>query len=275
MTVKRAPGAKAARTPARVLVNEDRGWQSIGRALKVLEVIGSHQRAVSLTDISAEVQLTISTTHRILRGLEARAFVQRDPLSGDYTVGPSILRLARSALQQTADGDLALVAFPRMQRLRELTKETVGFHVVNGHRRMCLAELPSHEPIRMASGVGASYVLGVGASGKAILAFLPDETVEQIVASKEFQANSVIGKSMSSVSKALVSIRNDGYAMSFGETVPGASAIALPIVDARGVARGALNITGPEARWTKAKMLQHFDAAREITQWIETRLGRT
>jgi IclR family acetate operon transcriptional repressor len=272
--VKPATTSKPAKDSARAHATEDRGWQSIGRALKVLDVIGSHQRAVSLTDISAEVQLTISTTHRILRGLEARAFVQRDPLSGDYSVGPSILRLARSALQQTADGDLALVAFPRMQRLRELTKETVGFHVVNGHRRMCLAELPSHEPIRMASGVGATYVLGVGASGKAILAYLPQETIEQVVASKEFQANSVIGKTVAEVDKALAAVRRDGYAISYGETVSGASAIALPIIGATGVARGALNITGPEARWTKAKMMKHLDAAREITDWIEKRLGR-
>ena len=260
---------------SRANMSEDRGWQSIGRALKVLDVIGAHQRAVSLTDISAEVRLTISTTHRILRGLEARDFVQRDPLTGDYSVGPSIMRLAQSALAQTADGDLALLALPRMQRLRETTKETVGFHVVNGLRRMCLAELPSHEPIRMASGVGASYVLGVGASGKAILAHLPDETVEQVVATKEFQTRSSIGTTVAAVQKALATVRRDGHAISFGETFSGASAIALPIVDARGYARASLNITGPETRWTKARMMQHLEEAREITDWIEKRLGRT
>jgi len=256
-------------------MSEDRGWQSIGRALKVLDVIGAHQRAVSLTDIASEVRLTISTTHRILRGLEARDFVQRDPLTGDYSVGPSIMRLARSALAQTADGDLALLALPRMQRLRETTRETVGFHVVNGLRRMCLSELASHEPIRMASGVGGSFVLGVGASGKAMLAFLPDETVEHVVANKEFQAASRIGTKLSDVQRSLAEIRRDGYAMSFGETVSGASAIAIPIIDERGYARASLNITGPESRWTKAKMLEHLPEARNITEWIEKRIGRT
>jgi DNA-binding IclR family transcriptional regulator len=253
---------------------DDRGWQSIGRALKVLDIIGSHQRPVSLTDISSEVQLTISTTHRILRGLEARGFVQRDPVAGDYSVGPSILRLASSAMQQTDDGDLALLAFPRMQRLRELTKETVGFHVVNGLTWMCIAELPSHEPIRMVAGVGTLYPLGLGAPGKAMLAHMPRDVVARVVAGKEFQARSRIGRTMPAVMRSLTGIVRDGYAISDNEVIAGASGVAIPILDARGEARAALNITGPEYRWTKAKMMRHLDAVREVTEFIERRLGR-
>lgn len=252
---------------------DDRGWQSIGRALKVLDIIGAHQRPVSLTDVSTEVQLTISTTHRILRGLEARGYVQRDPLSGDYSVGPSILRLASSAMQQTDDGDLALLAFPRMQRLRELTKETVGFHVVNGMTWMCIAELPSHEPLRMVAGVGTLYPLGLGAPGKAMLAHMPREIVARVVAGKEFQSRSRIGRTLPSVMRSLAAIARDGYAISDNEVISGASGVALPILDSRGQPRGALNITGPEYRWTKAKMMEHLDAAREITEFIGRRLG--
>ena len=253
---------------------DDRGWQSIGRALRVLDIIGGHQRPVSLTDISSEVQLTISTTHRILRGLEARGFVQRDQLSGDYSVGPSILRLASSAMQQTDDGDLALLAFPRMQRLRELTKETVGFHVVSGMTWMCIAELPSHEPIRMVAGVGTLYPLGLGAPGKAMLAHMPREIVADVVAGKEFQSRSRIGRTVPAVMRSLTAIARDGYAISDNEVIAGASGVAIPVLDSRGRARAALNITGPEYRWTKAKMMQHLDAAREITEFIERRLGR-
>lgn len=254
--------------------DDDRGWQSIGRALRVLDIIGAHPRPVSLTDISSDVKLTISTTHRILRGLEARGFVQRDPLSGDYSVGPSILRLASSAMQQTADGDLALLAFPRMQRLRELTKETVGFHVVNGTTWMCIAELPSHEPIRMVAGVGTLYPLGLGAPGKAMLAHMPREIIARVVAGKDFQARSRIGRTLPAVMKSLAAIVRDGYAISDNEVIAGASGVAIPVLDARGQARAALNITGPEGRWTRAKMMKHLDAARETTEFIERRLGR-
>ncbi|HEX3335220.1 MAG TPA: IclR family transcriptional regulator [Jatrophihabitans sp.] len=254
--------------------SETRGWQSIGRALNVLEVIGSHKRPVSMTEIAEEVRLTMSTTHRIMRGLEARGFILRDPLSGEYSVGPSIMRLARSALQQAADGDLVLATLPRMQRLRELTGETVGFHVVNGNRRLCLVELPSHQPIRMASGVGATYSLGIGASGKALLAYLPEETLEKVIATSDFQNQSTIGTAIAPVRRALARVRRAGYAMSVGETVQSAAAIAVPILDTRGLPRGAINITGPDSRWTKAKMLEHLDALHEVKTWLELTLGR-
>jgi DNA-binding IclR family transcriptional regulator len=227
-----------------------------------------------MTEIAEEVRLTMSTTHRIMRGLEARGFILRDPLSGEYSVGPSIMRLARSALQQAADGDLVLATLPRMQRLRELTGETVGFHVVNGNRRLCLVELPSHQPIRMASGVGATYSLGIGASGKALLAYLPDETLEKVIATSDFQNQSTIGTAIAPVRRALGRVRRDGYAMSFGETVHSAAAIAVPILDTRGLPRGAINITGPDSRWTKAKMLEHLDALHEVKTWLELKLGR-
>jgi IclR family KDG regulon transcriptional repressor len=254
--------------------DETRGWQSIGRALDVLDAVGNHSRPVSMTDIVQELGLTMSTTHRIMRGLEARGFVLRDPLSGEYSIGPSVMRLARTMLQQTADGDLALAALPRMQRLRELTGETVAFHVVNGLRRLCLVELPSHEPIRMASGVGTSYILGVGASGKVMLAYSPEETVSRIVAQPEFQAATTIGSTQSAVEKALARIRRDGYAMSFGETVPGAAAIAVAALDSRGLPRGAINLTGPADRWTKTKMIDCLEAVNDAKLWIERRLGR-
>jgi DNA-binding IclR family transcriptional regulator len=254
--------------------SETRGWQSIGRAVSVLEAIGAHKRPVSMTEIADEVHLTMSTTHRIMRGLDARGFILRDPMTGEYSVGPSIMRLARSALQQAAEGDLVLAALPRMQRLRELTSETVAFHVINGNRRLCIVELPSHEPIRMASGVGATYSLGVGASGKALLAHLPEDSADRVIESSEFQAASAIGTSRVAVRRALAKVRRDGYATSFGETVPNASAIALPILDAHGLPRGAINITGPDNRWTKAKMLEHLDSAVEVKTWLELKLGR-
>jgi DNA-binding IclR family transcriptional regulator len=253
---------------------DDRGWQSVGRALTILMAIGERESSVSLTDISNASQLTISTTHRILKGLEAREFVLRDPLTAEYSVGPAILRLARSALRQSEDGDLALASMPHMQHLRELTGETVGIHVLRGDQRVCIGELPSHQPIRMASGIGASFPL-VGATGKVLLAYMPPEAVDRIVASASFQAASTIGTTPDDVRRSLAKIRRAGYATSDGETVVGASAFAVPVLQANGVARAAINITGPRMRWTAQRMQEHADAARAAASWLGQRLGRS
>jgi DNA-binding IclR family transcriptional regulator len=236
--------------------------------------IGERESSVSLTDISNTSELTISTTHRILKGLEARGFVLRDPLTAEYSIGPAILRLARSALSQGEEGDLALAAMPHMQHLRELTGETVGIHILRGDQRVCISELASHQPIRMASGIGASFPL-VGATGKVLLAHMAPDAVARIVGTAAFQEASTIGETPDDVQRALARIRRAGYATSNGETVEGASAFAVPVLHSNGMAHAAINITGPRGRWTLERMLEHADAAKAVARWLERRLGRS
>ena len=115
-------------------------------------MIGAHQRAVSLTDISLEVRLTISTTHRILRGLEAR----------DSSTRPADGRLLgrvrascgsrRRRLPKPPTATSRCWPCPACNACASRRKETVGFHVVNGLRRMCLAELA--QPRADPNGIG-------------------------------------------------------------------------------------------------------------------------
>lgn len=198
----------------------------------------------------------------------------RDRLSGDYSLGPTITRLAQSALRQTSEGDLVLSASRYMRELREATGETVGFHVIQSLRRLCISELPSHLPIRYASGVGSTYPLGVGAAGKLLLAHAPNSVIERVVQLPEFQASSHIGIDLAAVHQSLDRIREIGYTMSSGETVPGAAAVAVPILDASDTIRAAINVTGPANRWTEERMLQHLPEIKDLTEWLERMLGR-
>ncbi len=142
-------------------------------------------------------------------------------------------------------------------------------------RRLCIAELASHEPIRIASGIGAIHPLGVGAVGQVLLAASSPDTVERVLAMEDFARLSRIGTTRTAVRRALAKVAADGFAISHGETVPGASAIAVPVLDAWGEVRGALNVTGPEGRWTETRMRHHLGAIRAAATWLERRLGRT
>ena len=161
-----------------------------------------------------------------------------------------------------------------MRQLRDEIGETVGLHVIRLDQRLCIAELASHEPIRMASGIGATHPLGVGAVGKVLLAYAPEDTIERVTALAEFRRAARLGKSGLAIRRSLEQIRADGYAMSFGETVAGASAIAVPITDSAHDVRGAINVTGPKDRWTEQRMLSHLAGITTVVAWLERRLGR-
>jgi DNA-binding IclR family transcriptional regulator len=262
-------------TGAATSVDDERGSQSIGRALTLLEEIAEHDAPRSLSQLARATGLTTPTAHRMLATLEQRRMVLRDPLTGEYSLGPTVLQLARAALRQGADGDLASTALVHMRQLRDETGETVGLHVIRHDQRLCVAELASHEPIRMASGIGATHPLGVGAVGKVLLAHAPAETIERVAALAEFRSAARLGKTLPAIRRSLGQIREAGYATSHGETVSGASAIAVPIIGSAQEVRGAINVTGPQDRWSEQQMLAHLAGIKTVVAWLERRLGRT
>ena len=84
------PESKVAPAP-----DDERGSQSIGRALHLLEEIAEHDAPRSLSELARANGLTTPTAHRILAALEQRRLVVRDPLSAEYSLGPAVLHLAR------------------------------------------------------------------------------------------------------------------------------------------------------------------------------------
>src|SRR3546814_14265980 len=75
-----------------------------------------------------------------------------------------------------------------------------------------------------------------GASGKAILAFLPDDEIEQIL--RREGASPASGEKPPSLRARMAElreVRERGYAISEGQKLPGARGVAAPVFDAKGV----------------------------------------
>jgi len=246
-----------------------KGAQTVLRALEILEAFDDRSATLSLSNVARKVHLTVPTTHRLLRALASRDFVVFDEDARRFAIGPAIVRLAASALRRD---DLIPVAVPALERLVELTGESVGVHYRTGMRRVCLFELDSPQPIRMTSGIGHAYPLYAGAPGKAMLAWSSDKTVVEATASLR-RITPRTPRDANKLRAELVQIRKVGYAMSIGETVTGAAALAAPILDHNGEALAAINISGPSSRWTREKMLRVAPALLRETRLVTRRLG--
>jgi IclR family transcriptional regulator, KDG regulon repressor len=242
------------------------GSQAIERALAILACFSLEDPTITLTDIIARTGLKTATAHRMLRALERERFVVRDPHTSRYGIGSAVVQLAQIPLSQAASGDLVALALPYLDGLRNLTGETVGLHVVLGEHRICMAELVSHHPIRMASGVGQMRDLGVGAAGKVITAFSLDETGGGASTGRR-----VLARGMTASQAA--SIRSQGYATSLGETVVGAAAIAVPVLGPGTSVIGAINVTGPDTRWTLDKMQAAAEVIMQQGAFLSAQVG--
>lgn len=253
---------------------EERGAQAIHRALTILEVFSTINPSVSLTEISEFAGLTVPTAHRMVRALQARGYVTHDPITGHYGLGPSVMKLAQVLLLRGEQDQLLTLSMPHLEALRDLTDETVSLHVAVGSSRVCIAEFVSHQVVRMAMGVGRVFPLYAGAAGKALLSGMSDEALDEILGgeTKLVLPASSTAITLSRLKRELMSVREDHYATSDGETVAGAAGIAAPVFGPRGV-EAAINIAGPATRWTRTAMTGVVPQLLETAATISEHLG--
>jgi DNA-binding IclR family transcriptional regulator len=224
----------------------------------------------SLTEISLDAGLTLPTAHRMIKALQREGFLTLDSVSGRYSLGPTVMDLARVVLQRADQDELVVVAMPHLERIRSITGETVGLHLPVAENRICVAELVSRAPIRTATGVGRTYKLPAGAAGRVLTAWSP-ERMALTMPAKGNQASAA--EDREEFARAAEAIREAGYAISDGETIDGARAIAFPLFDSSSDVRAAVNVTGPTPRWTHAKMMEHLPQLQAEVAEIALQLG--
>ena len=230
------------------------------RAVDILEAFEPNRHGMSLSEISERVGLSVPTTHRLVKALLSRDLLVMERSTKLYSLGAGVMQLARVMMERD---DLHELSRPGLERLRTATDETVSLQRLVGTERVVIAELVSAQRIRTASIVGTRYPLVAGGAGKAILAFLPQHTVEGIIAEQDGGDHLV---------KELATIRDRGYALSAGEVVVGATSLAVPVFDSSLAVTGAINITGPLNRFS-VEMAESFaslalEEARTLTALV-------
>jgi DNA-binding IclR family transcriptional regulator len=109
-----------------------------------------------LADLVDATRLSRATAHRLAQALEVHGLVRRDE-AGRFALGPRL----------TAP-DLAALARPALERLRDGTGESVQLYVRRGDRRLCIESLESPHGLRTIVAVGAQLPLDVGSAGKVL-----------------------------------------------------------------------------------------------------------
>lgn len=108
--------------------------------------------------------------------------------------------------------------------------------------------------MRYALEVGSAFPLYLGAGGKAMLAFLPEAERESLIKAGALDAMTRYVPNASTLRKELALIRQRGFAISSGERVEGASAVALPILREDGRPAAVLGLMMPSFRTSDAEL---------------------
>lgn len=153
--------------------------QSVDRALQILEVLARHDGELSLAGICEAVGLNNSTCHHLLKTLAARNYVCSGSARGTYALGSQILALAASVNWKA---DLPRRARPFIDDLNQATGEAVHLAVLENDELVTLMKRDALHALRVDAGTtGKSRACHATATGKAILAWLPETDVRRIL----------------------------------------------------------------------------------------------
>ncbi len=194
------------------------GIQVIARAALILRVLGD-STGLSLANISDRVGLARSTVHRIVLALEAERLVSCNG-PGQFRLGPEILHLAESCKL-----DLIRDIHPYLIRLSRELDETVDLSVRSGHLVTVVDQIIALRRLRVEAALGRSFPLHCTASGKAILAALPDETGQALLSGQLESTTSKTITDRAELQRQIEQIRKTGIAFDREELSVGLCAI--------------------------------------------------
>lgn len=241
---------------------------TIDRALAVLEALADRSEPIGITELAARIGLPKSVVHYHLNALTKNRFVtSRD---GRYGLGYAAVRLGRNAY---AHSDLRSRANPHMTSLREATEETVTLSSLLGRERIYIDQLVSPHEIKMSVELGRAYPLHAGASGKAMLAFLPEQMRESILASVLERLTDRTPTDSDALTAELAHIRELGTAASRSERQSGAASVAAPIFDGEDII-GSMSVCGPEYRFDDAAVAHYRILVKNAAVQLSSDLSR-
>jgi IclR family acetate operon transcriptional repressor len=206
--------------------------RSATRLVALFEALAKSAEGVSLAELSATVAAPKSSLLGILRSMVASGYMEHG--HGLYRLGPKSFRLAADIL---AVRRFPALVRPILQGLAANSGETVFLVVLDrAAQRVTYADIiDSPSPVRYTVPTGTTRPLYVSAGGQMLLAYQEPAWIDAYI--RAVRLEPLTPRTITDPEQLrarLIAIRREGFAISLGETVPGAAGLAAPIFNADG-----------------------------------------
>jgi IclR family pca regulon transcriptional regulator len=253
--------------------------RSLERGLAILSSFNPDRPLIGVSDLSREFDLSRSTAHRYIATLARLGYLQQDPDSKRYRLGPRVLDLGFSAINSM---DLREIAAPHLRQLSDETQHTVNLAILDGadvvYIERCRTAGPRQREIDLNLHVGSRLPAYCTALGKAILAFVPETRLETIIEEIDFaQRGPNTLTDPKTFREELARIRASGIAVNDEELAYGLRSIAAPIHSRSGEVLAALNLAAHRTMVSTDELIARYgpavaNTARDISLGMGHRL---
>lgn len=242
---------------------------TLTKGLEVLEAL-SDVEEIGLTELARRIGISGPTLFRLLATLAASGYVQKS--GSRYRLTLKSWEIGSKAVRRLKLRDIVR---PRAERLAERSGESAHLAVLQGTGVVIIDKVEAPQPVRVDTYVGQRAPAHCSATGKAMLAFLAEERIAEILDGSldRYTARTVVDRAR--IRKDLAHVRARGYATNKGEWRADVSAIAVPLLDHAETMVASLSLTMPTQRFTDEAIRKSFlPALKEAASAISADLGR-
>ena len=238
----------------------------VERTLKVLLALSGAENGLSVSELSLQLELPPSSTHRILASLKKNGFALQDETTKRYRIGYRVLTLCQNIKQNNS---LIATSHPFMKKLSEQLNKTVTLCVMEGDQIVCIDYIENKDTSMFYVRTGFAMPPYATSAGKVIQAYMNRKKVEKLACTQEMEPITPYTKTdFFSFLAELETIRKQGYAICDEELQLGIQGVACPVFDCKGevVASVSFNALKSEFSLTEEAIEKLKDCALAISR---------
>jgi len=245
---------------------------TLDRGLRILELLASSdaKAGLTLTELGRAFGMHRSTLFRFLATLRTRGYIDRDPVTDRYLIGPPRLTLAGAYLDRL---EIRHVGRPALQALCDRTGELVHIVILDQADAITIERIEGKHPISLQTAFGARRPAYCTASGKAILAYLTEDEVEAVLPPDMPAFTPRTITTPAQMHADLAEVRRRGYAIDDEERIEGLRCVAAPVFGSHGEVLGALSLAAPTQRVSVERFHKLCDDVKVTAEGISRQLG--
>jgi IclR family pca regulon transcriptional regulator len=237
---------------------------SLARGLAVIQAFSQRRHHLTISQVSTTTGLSRAAVRRCLYTLAKLGFAGSDD-NRHFFLRPRILALGHSYISSMP---LATAAQPVLEHISHLLHESCSIATLDGVDIVYIARANVTRIMSIDLGVGSRLPAFCTSMGRAILANLPPEELDSVLARVEFKRYTERTiTNTAKLTQALRQIRRDGYSIIDQELEHGLRSMAVPIQNPSGKVVAALNIGAHAQRVSiqemQTKFLPHLRAAAQ------------
>jgi IclR family transcriptional regulator, KDG regulon repressor len=244
---------------------------SLQKVYKILDVFGTADAELRVTDISRQTGLDKSTVSRILASLSSAGYLEKNESNKTYSLSWKWLKLGNAVMSRYVD--IRVAAIPFLDELAKQTDEIVHLGVLDKTEVVSLEKRGRSRALTIGTQVGGRAPVHGSSLGKILISNMTEEELIGTFGRTPFVR--LTNKTISNISellKEVKKIKKQGFAFDDGECHEGVQCLAAPIKDNSGAIIAAISVSVPKQRMSRTRKEEIrvlvLQAAESISQRI-------